>query len=287
MTPQLMRVLSKLYRFENRVYDADLGVGVFNPKALLDKEQAVLQDSGWPVNEIARFAGHDDVVAKLLSLKGHAALSRKRCLNAFVAGVGGSWLRGRSVLPAWLLLETLPQHAYRQEQRFLCCRVCADGIKASVHNVSYLQYCFYAGNSYASTPLYAYLNLKHLTEVEPVVPTAEDVTIFRKLLELLRHSDTLETPGQFEKRLTAAKIMAGDKYSRRGVLDALARAGVIPNRFIKLKADVWADFYDIAICEDELRNTKGRSDMEMPWAGWLGELKVDEVKLQELFGDYI
>ncbi|MGG4610311.1 hypothetical protein [Providencia sp. Me31A] len=39
--------------------------------------------------------------------------------------------------------------------------------------------------------------------------------------------------------------------------------------------------------ESQLNNTKGRSDMEMPWAGWKGNLKINEEKLIEYFNDYL
>ncbi|GIN92677.1 hypothetical protein J6TS1_20590 [Siminovitchia terrae] len=37
--------------------------------------------------------------------------------------------------------------------------------------------------------------------------------------------------------------------------------------------------------EEKLQNTKGRSDMEMPWAAWNGELKINWDVTKELFGE--
>ena len=285
MTSQMLRVLRKLYN--NYEYDRVRSVCIYSDSILSDKERSLLLDCGWKTNEVVSFSSHDDVLNKLLSLKEKSSLSKKRCLDAFVAGVGGSYLRGRSVLAAWHYLNTLPLHDYEEKQPFACCWICAGHDKPKNINNSEFQYCLHLGNAYSSDPMYAYLNLHHLLASPPVTPTEEDCSALRKLFELLRTSSDDETPGKFEKRLTEAKIISGNKYTKRGVLVSLAKVGVIPNRFVELSDKTWTPNGDIALLGRELQNMQGRSDMEMPWAGWGGSLKINEERARELFGDYI
>ncbi|SEG71325.1 hypothetical protein [Paenibacillus sp. UNC499MF] len=287
MTPQIMRVLKKLYRYDNSEYDRERSVSVYSEHTLLEKERELLEQHGWRANEIVHFADHRDSLQKLLSLKDNPALSKKRCIDNFVAGVGGSYSRGRSVLSAWHKLNTLAMHTYEERAQFVCCWVCQGMDKPWFENDAYFQYCLYIGNAYSSQPHYAYLNLKHLLDAPVVQPTEQDIQTFSELLGLLRTAPEDETPGQFEKRLIASKILSGDKYTKRGILDSLARVGVIPNSFLTLGPSSWTDFGDIASCESQLKNTRGRSDMEMPWAGWQGSLKLNEEIVSELFGDYL
>lgn len=63
--------------------------------------------------------------------------------------------------------------------------------------------------------------------------------------------------------------------------------GVLPNTILPLSPDHWTDMEDILNGELQLSNTKGRSDMQMPWAGWKGKLLVDWDKAHQLFGEYI
>lgn len=287
MTPKLMRVLRKLYKYQNGEYDAARRVSLYNEQTLSDKERDILQEHQWQSNTITYFADHDDVIEKLLSLKNSPELTQERILATFIAGVGGSYLRGRSVLSAWDKLKNIAAHHYLERPEYRCCWVCADHDEPNYLHDSHLQYCLYAGNAYSSTPTYAYLNLNHLLTQPAVVATAEDKQAFLSLIDLLRNAPDDETPGQFEKRLTAAKVIKGDVYTKRGILDSLARLGVIPNQFIVLSDSVWTNFGDIVSCENQLKNTKGRSDMEMPWAGWKGHLKIDEARLQKVFGAYV
>ena len=287
MTPQIIRVLRKLYKYDNREYDSAHGVSFYKEETLSEKERALLSQYGWQANAIERFDGHDDVLTKLHGLKTEPALNRKRCIDAFIAGVGGSYPRGRSVLAAFHKLHSLPLHAYYEKTQFRCCWVCSDKNEPQYENDGYLQYCLYLGNAYAGTPSDAYLNLKHLLNMSPVTPTEADRIVFNQLIGLLRISPDDETPGRFEKRLTASKILSGDTYTKRGIMQTLALLGVVPNQYISLSLEQWNNFGDVAGCEKALSNTKGRSDMEMPWAGWLGRLKVDEEKVNAYFGDYL
>lgn len=281
-----MRVLRKLYKYENSQYDGQRKVSIYNLDTLSEKEQIILSESNWQPNVIEHCDDHTDIITKLHSLKNEPSLTQQRCLDAFVAGVGGSYLRGRSVLGAFHKLHTLPIHDYLEKKQYACCWICSDYNKLQYINDSYFQYCLYYGNSYTGNALYAYLNLKHLLTVEPVIPTDNDKKIFNQLLDLLRIAPVDETPGRFEKRLNESKLISGDRYTKRGILHSLALIGVIPNQFISLSLDTWNNFGDISITEQQLNNTKGRSDMEMPWAGWKGSLKIDEEKAAEYFATY-
>ena len=287
MTSQILRVLKKLYKYDNGEYDSVHSVSIYSNNILSEKEKSILIDYDWKENKIISFTNHDDVLKKLLSLKEAPALSKKRCLDSFVAGVGGSYLRGHSVLSAWHHLNSLPFHGYEEKKQFKCCWICEGYNDPKNINDSQFQYCLYLGNSYSSNPMYAYLNLQHLIDIQPVVPTESDCSTLEKLFDLLRTSPGNETPGRFEKRLSESKIISGDRYTKRGILDSLTRVGVIPNQFISLSSKSWASFGDVAMLGRDLKNTQGRSDMEMPWAGWLGSLKIDEEKVSELFGEYI
>src|SRR5699024_712986 len=123
-----MRVLRKLYKYENSQYDPERKVSLYQLDILSDKEQTLLS-----------YATH------------------KRYLDAFIAGVGGSYLRGRSVLGAFHKLQNLPLHDYEEKPQYACCWICSDGDQQKHINDSYFQYCLYYGNSYTGNPSYAYL----------------------------------------------------------------------------------------------------------------------------------
>lgn len=285
MEKQVMRILSKLYRRDNRCRGENYRN--YSEEILSEKEKEILFKCGWVTNDIVHFKNHGDTLEKLLSLKDNGNLSRERCVDAFVAGVGGSYLRGRSILAAWLLLDKIQPHEYYERPQFRCCWICGTGDKDSVIktiNNSYLQYCLHLGHLYYE-PKYIYLNLKYFAEQPAILPTEHDIVIFRKLIELLRNAPDDERPSQCEKRLKSEKLLPSS-ITIRSVLQTLSLCGVLPNRFIELSENIWNDWGEVALCGKQIR-APIRSDLEMPWAGWKGSMKINEEKAERLFGRYI
>lgn len=276
MDIKMKRILNKLYQWENKYY-GEYGEPLYSEKVLSEKERVVLSERGWEPNRIESFSGHIEILEKLYSLRQNPRMSESRIMATFIAGVGGSYLRGRSALSAWNCLHTVPLHDYEERFEYGCCWICGEQDKKHIINDSEFQYLMHLGNAFAGNPKYAYLNLRYLAEQEDVFPTAEDIKIFSKLLALLLASTPNETPGKCEKRLREAKFLLAPQHLR-GILHSLALVGVLPNQFILLSDTSWTNWGEITICEKKLKSTEGRSDMAMPWAGWRGSLKIDKKK---------
>ena len=97
----------------------------------------------------------------------------------------------------------------------------------------------------------------------------------------------METPGKLEQRIRAAKIVPGyEKYRFRGQLITLAELGVIPNAFIRPLYDGFTAFEErCMIGQKAIKNV--RFDIPLPLAGWKGDNPINEVRLNELFGEII
>ncbi len=285
MDRQMKRILKKLYKWEN-LYYGENGEPFYAENALSEKEQLLLEEQGWKPNRIERFFGHTEILEKLFSLKQNPHIHESRMVETFIAGVGGSYLRGRSALSSWACFAAMPFHSYEQRLGYKSCWICGAGDKEMIVNDSEFQYCMYLGNAFADSPPYAYLNLRYLAEQKSVSPTAEDIKVFSTLLALLRTAPADETPTECEKRLRAEKFLGAPEHLR-GILHSLSLVGVLPNQFVTLSHDFWSNRGEITAYERRLRNTKGRSDLAMPWAGWSGSLKIDEEKAEKLFGRYL
>ncbi|MNC14924.1 hypothetical protein D3C75_627160 [compost metagenome] len=73
-----------------------------------------------------------------------------------------------------------------------------------------------------------------LLEQGHAVPAPEDIQLFMQLIRMLEAAAEDETPCQFEKRLTSSKLLKGTVGTRRGILQSLAIAGVLPNSILPL-----------------------------------------------------
>lgn len=290
MNNKLMRVLKKLYHHSNNNYDPERRVSIYKTDTLALAEQELLHASGWIPNEL-QYIRHDEIIDKLIELQTNPILSWSSVGSAFIAGVGGSYPRAISLLASYHSLIHARAHVYEEAECVLACRVCAFGhSNEGWDNLSYIRYAMHLGNNYSGSSFGAYVDMTEFVELleqGPIQPTEKDKQAFNNLLHSLDRAEAGETPGKYEKRLTAEKIIKGHAGIRRGMLKALAMVGVLPNRILELSPERWTNMGSIINAEFSLDNTKGRSDMEMPWAGWQGSLGVDWNKARAIFGEWV
>ncbi|GGD89612.1 hypothetical protein [Paenibacillus nasutitermitis] len=284
MNKQLLAILKKMYKHDNTYYDAERGIALYKTDMLKPQETELLQQNKWAPNEI-ELIRHDELNRKLIGMQSEEQLSWHVVARIFIAGVGGSFPAGISTLMNYHQMIHMREHDYQEAERFMSCKRCGFH-KDQWEHLSWIRYAVHLGNAYGSTiGAYAHLTeLLQLLQSGSIEPTDEDKSKFKQLLQLLDAADDSETPGQFEKRLTAAKLLKGTAGMRRSILQSLAMVGVIPNRILSISPDSRVDNEQILNGELLLNNTKGRSDMEMPWAGWQGGLGVDWDKTLQLFG---
>lgn len=290
MDKKCMRVLKKLYFHANGDYDRAREVMIYQTDTLTPAEQDLLTSVGWVANDL-EMVHHDDIIQRLIAFQQNERQSWSTITQAFIAGVGGSYPRGISTLASYHMMIHSEPHAYEETEQFLACRVCGfSHSDENWKNLSNIRYALHQGYDYSGTSVGAYADLTEfvtILEQGPIKPTPEDITTFNQLLRMLDQAEDEESPGKFEKRLTAEKLVKGHAGIRRSILQALSRVGVLPNQVLSLSTDHWTNNEHILNGELLLNNTKGRSDMEMPWAGWQGKLGVDWDKARKLFGNAI
>lgn len=288
MDKKMLSILKKLYKYDNTDYDSSRGLSLYRTDTLTSDERKLLDKSSWEPNEI-EFITHDEINRKLIALRSDEHLTWQPIAGAFIAGVGGSYPRGISSLMSYHRMIHMHEHSYEQAERFICCKYCGHH-KDQWDHLSRIRYAIHSGNTYGNNPTGAYTDMAEMSRLlaqAPIIPTTEDVRIFNQLIQFIEAAEDDLTPGQFEKHLTASKLIKGTAGLRRGILQSLAFVGVLPNISLTLSPDLWTNVEDILNAELNLNNTKGRSDMEMPWAGWQGKCGVDQRRLQQLFGPFL
>ncbi|WP_440109478.1 hypothetical protein [Paenibacillus sp. QZ-Y1] len=290
MDKKCMKVLKKLYLHANGDYDREREVMIYNTDTLTAAEQDLLITHDWVANDLEMIR-HDDIIHQFIALQQNKRLSWTTITNAFIAGVGGSYPRGIPTLASYHMMIHMQQHPYEEAERFLACKVCGfshsdEGWK----NLSSIRNSLHQGYDYSGTSVGAYADFTEFVTLlaqGPITPTVDDIATFNQLLHSLDQAEDEESPGKYEKRLTAAKLVKGHAGIRRGILKSLSMVGVLPNRVLPLSPDHWTNIEEILDGELLLNNTKGRSDMEMPWAGWEGNLGVNWNIARKLFGDAV
>ncbi|QDH20183.1 hypothetical protein [Saccharibacillus brassicae] len=280
-------LFKKLYAYDNGTYDPQLGASLYDESVLSADEQAFMAEIGWTANELVTLE-HDRLIEAIAELGRDERLNEDRLAGEFVAAVGGSYRRGANGPVSLRFARLAPPHEYRRARKLLACGVCGHSEHALGRPItlSRIRESLWLGYSWHS-PEGIYADLSERVDLPPVMPTAEDADALKRLLEALSRAEPDETPGKLEKRLSAEKVLRGNGGTRRSLLDVLAWLGVIPNMGLDMERGVWTDYEDIIEAGMEFDTTQGRSDLEMPWAGWRGRLGVDWERAKTCFGPYL
>ena len=286
MDDKTYKILKTIYKNNNSTLDSKTDAWFFNvPSNINPKDIEYLKVNNIEINSIQKFL-HDEVVQRLIGVVADSRISPKRIAKSFIAGVGGSYPRGRQPIISYYYAKHLTKHEYRNIKGNPSCMYC--GIeKTQWENVSYEIFRNYWGYVWNEMPLCYLIDLEEFAEQPEVEPTQQDIGIFNNLLKAISTSADDETPGQLEKRLAKEKIIPDtDKYRRYGILEALAEVGVLPNPIQPPAIDRFIT------AEEKLENSnklKGspRSDIVLPFGAWRGNLGVDYERAKMVFGDFI
>ncbi|CAD6366883.1 hypothetical protein [Shewanella putrefaciens] len=261
-------------------FDSESGTTHYSYDGLSSAEILTIEQSGYPVNEIVKYS-HDECISAYKTLLEHPHLSIENVLSAYICGFS-SFPRGRQPILSYLFAQAVPQHTMHAEGDV--CPVCS--IRRNVWiEKGYKIFSCYAGNVWNERWCGNLVELAEFMTIPPCTPTPEDISIFKALIEMIRHAPQDETPGKLEQRIKKAKIIPHyEKYHVRGQLMVLAELGVMPNPYVKPLYDDFTHFADI--CSVKYPGST-RSDIILPLAGWRGEKSINETRLQALFGNII
>ncbi|MGR6501461.1 hypothetical protein [Shewanella sp. Koi 1] len=262
------------------VFDVDTGTYIYSYQGLSDAEIALIEQSGYPVNDKINLS-HDDVVLGYKAILKQPNLYLENVLAAYLCGFS-SFPRGRQPILSYLFAKALPEHSMATDSDI--CPVC------SIKRVDWIEqgqkiFSCYAGSVWNERWAHNLIELQEFCTLSPCKPSAEDVAIFSALIEAIRQAPLDETPGKLEQRVKKAKIIPNfNQYSFRGQLMVLAELGIMPNPYVAPLYEAFTPFE--AICNIKYPGSIC-SDIILPLAGWRGENPIDEHRLKQIFGLFI
>ena len=276
MDKTLFKILKKFYENNNRNLSLDY---------ISEKDGDYLVSTGYPATETIEYT-HDECVKAYKDLLDHPNLTMENLIAAFVSSFS-SFQRGRQPIMSYLFAKAVPVHGltdpYGNDDTCSICTIPGNK-KVYLGKQIYREYMGYSGNELWGNYV---AGLQEFAELEPCVPTEEDIKIFNDVIDMIRNAPTNETPGKLETRIKQSKMVPGyEKYRFRGQLMTLAELGVMPNPYIKPLYDGFTPFMERCRIAEQIPGS-ARSDVVLPLAGWRGDNPIDEERLKTLFGNYI
>ncbi|MER6499963.1 hypothetical protein ABT218_11345 [Streptomyces sp. NPDC001455] len=227
------------------------------------------QQLGWTVGVKQEWTAREVLTRAIDAVQ---SLDVDSVLSAFIAGIGGSALRGRQIVISYAWACHLAD-APRGPQAVPDCGL-EEVEWVDVTEVLVRIACGWAWNE---------LPARYLPDLEVAAAqglpeaTDEDRNVLDALLDHIAAQPEGTTPGQLEKSIARARLLPRtDKYQRYGILIALAELGVLPNTLLPPSID---RFVSRTECQAAYRRVRGapRSDITLPLAAWRGGLDTARV----------
>lgn len=166
---------------------------------------------------------HDKVVSRVKEARSRCKLLSVS--NAFLASLSSRRLELRSALGSFAVLSEFPEHAAPGEKKETC-EICGYSLVSEKEDLSVLNFeRLKWGGVRHSDALYAAFDLTLFAQLEPVLPTSDDLRIMHEIVEILQSAAPDDTPRQLEQKLN--KTFASNKEERDVLLTILAYCGVL------------------------------------------------------------
>ncbi|MBW8245056.1 hypothetical protein K1F50_19785 [Muricauda oceani] len=282
LNKELIKVLSKIYRYENSKYDPEKKIDVYrHTDQLAPQQQEHLEASNFEPNRITKYE-HNEVVNELKNIIENHNLEYM-VSNLFIKAVGAGFNRGIQPIFSYYFAKNMPLHDFKPcsanvlEQNNVC-RVC--GIQDTVWSNDsknlydlYIGYCRFGGYSEIL------LDLKEILTFEGVIATDDEKNTFLEVLDIIEKAPRDETPSGLLKRLSKERCLPkSNNISRTWIVKCMAELGILRNSYDNDYSIMNAFVPYEQKLEWELNIHKSslpRADVEFPISSWQGELGIN------------
>lgn len=246
--------------------------------------------------EIAKKAGlmfdniilsHNQAIDWLFEAK--TRVDKKHATALFLASLTSNRVEWRCGLSAYVLSNHFPPHLYSKtdESNSYYCSVCGDLILNDPQEINLSFYnllrfrvgCGMVGDDIFDVGYQAFCLDQH-SRLPEAVPTQDDITIFRNIIDVIRQSSKTDTPNDLEKSLTSKKFFKSNKEQRRNLLETLSFCNIIESP----RATGYTSKF---VGPNKRYRDDHMSDWAYPIRLWRGQYGINEGALNYWFGDFL
>lgn len=269
--------LQQIYQNENAYYDREQDLHLHRIPATLpaDKLESLAQAGRMP-NQMT-LPGHDELWNDFYALAETWTLAE--AADAFIAGLWSVPFLWRSALPAKLLSQATPRHAFTPYAGSGdTCKIC--GFRRKAVDVTYLWYRRMTG----SLPLdgdpagYMYALQEMAKSESRPVPTPYDLWTFRAILTVIRQMPPKSRYSKVRDTLQKEKMLpTSQKAIYCSLLEVLALTGILDTPEHPGMATQFTTYL-----ERDLRPSV-RVEVQAPLAWWDSSTGINETALRRIF----
>jgi len=225
-----------------------------------------------------------------VSLKHNEAISKcflyyEKCkkisvTNAFLVSLSSARLEYRSGLPAFAIMQTMPDHEYQQTDASNCKICCSQEENRSLDLTGLMRQRFVFGSMVAAKEPYEiqFFLQQHLT-LEDVTPSAADLSIFNAIIDILLHAGDAAKPNEVAKKLRTIPGFTANVDQCKCLLEILGFCSILET---KKHPGYFKKYTNPGLAPSKSHS----SNWAYPVDFWTGKDGINREALAFWFGDY-
>lgn len=297
---ELLKVLSKIYRYENVDYierENDSFCYQYRyDEVLTVKQQIVLRDRNFDINEIIEYE-HDSFIKEVNKIVKKEELEIK-VIKFFIYALATGFHRGISPIISYYYSKNMKvhnhiplkkeQHDNMNFQKENHCKICGLKPKNWINNSEsiyklYMCHNLFTGNSYTNL-----IDLTEIDSLEVPIIKKEYIDVLNNVILLIEKAEEKESMSILRERLSKAKLLPNSNpTTRHWIVNVLAGLGIIRTIFDGEEYGALNKFVDYSQrqkWELDLHKSapQNRAEVYFPMSGWRGKLGVNKKLLNEM-----
>src|SRR5882724_1221441 len=222
---------------------------------------------------------HDQAIQKCF--EHYALLEKELVTSSFLASFSSNRLDWRSGLAAYAIMQTMPQHSYRQTPAKFC-EVCSAAETKKHLDLTGLNQQRFAYGSLISekTPYQIQFLLEQHSKLEKdIAPIPSDFAIFNAIIRLIESSPKDATPTQVMEKLKTVEHLKANLEQCRCLLEILGFCSI-------LETEQHSGYLTKYMNPGLAPSKTHRSDWAYPVDFWTGKNGINRDAFQFWFGNY-
>ena len=174
---------------------------------------------------------HDEYMKRIVDVVHR--IKPKDVAGAFLYSLSTRSLEYRSVLGSYWYAVAIPEHQFLNDKKYYCCPVCdwyrwdeEDQKRHEGLNVLNFERHKWGGVRHTCGQ-YALFDLEQFLLLPKVIPTEEDIRLFRSILDCVTEMSPNKKVGELQKIITAKKILKSNKSEIQILLNILGICGIL------------------------------------------------------------
>ncbi|GAB0168347.1 hypothetical protein LSPCS325_17840 [Lysinibacillus sp. CTST325] len=260
-------------KYDDKALKILLNYSLLNPEKTSEEDFQYAKTAGYTFDKILQT--HNEAIE-------NAMFEMRKCnkgfaVDLFLASLSTQRLDWRSGLPVFVIMRQFPTHNFKSD--FISCEKCANNAEDLV-DLTFINKIRFGHGGVISGNIYDFsFILQQHNKLPHIKPTKKDFDIFQFIIEIIRNTESNDTPFKVQKKIRKIEGFKSNEEQRKALLETLGFCSILETEEHK---GFLHQFINLGLAP----RSRYSSDWLYPFDWWKGSDGINQNALKFWFGGY-